>query len=71
MRPPPDDLAVFVRDLEDELLLPALWLLRRSGLGAILESYEPDEGTVEIIDDRLFTKNRRLYDFVQERMEEN
>lgn len=71
MRPPHQDLAVFVQGLEGELLLPALWLVRRSGLGAILESYEPDEGTVEIIEDRLFRKNRRLYDFVQKRMEEN
>ncbi len=71
MTPVPNDLVVFVRGLEDELLYPALWLVRRSGLGAILESYEPDEGTLEIIDDRLFTEHRRLYDFVQERMEEN
>ncbi len=71
MRPTPEDLAMFVRGLEDELLLPALWLVRRSGLGAILEAYEPADRTVEIIDDRLFTENRPLYDFVQERMEEN
>jgi hypothetical protein len=71
MRPAPSDLAAFVQGLEDELLLPALWLIRRSGLGAILTFYEPDERAVEIIDDRLFTSNRRLYEFVQERMEEN
>ncbi len=71
MRPTPRDLAVFVRELEDELLLPALWLIRHSGLGAILGSYEPDEGVLEIIDHRLLTENRPLYDFVQERMEEN
>ncbi len=71
MRSTPNDLAVFVRGLEDELLLPALWLVRRSGLGAILESYEPDERAVEIIEDRLLTKYRLLYDFVQERLEEN
>ncbi len=62
---------MFVRSLEDELLLPALWLVRRAGLGAILDSYEPNERALEIIDDRLFTKSRRLYDFVQERIEEN
>ncbi len=67
----PEDLAVFVRGLEDELLLPALWLVRRSALGAILEFYEPAEQTLEIVDDRLFTQNRPLYDLVQERMEEN
>ncbi len=71
MRRTPQDLAVFVGDLEDELLLPALWLIRHSGLGAILRSYKPDERALEIIDDRLFTADRRLYDFVQERMEEN
>ncbi len=71
MRSPHEDLAVFVQGLEDELLLPALWLVRRSGLGAILESYKPDGRVVEIIEDSLVTKNRRLYDFVQERMEEN
>ncbi len=69
--PTPEDLAVFVGDLEDELLLPALWLIRHSGLGAILRSYEPDEGLLEIVDDRLFRADRQLYDFVQERMEEN
>ncbi len=71
MRPSPEDLAVFVRGLEDELLLPALWLVRRSGLGAILRSHEPDGRAVEIIENRLFSENRPLYDFVQERMEEN
>ena len=69
--PPAADLAAFVRSLEDDLLLPTLWLIRRSALGAILELYEPAEQTLEIVDDRLFTQNRGLYDLVQERMEEN
>ncbi len=69
--PTPEDLAVFIRGLENEFLLPALWLIRRSALGAILELYEPAEQTLEIVDDRLFNQNRGLYDFVQERMEEN
>ncbi len=69
--PTPEDLAVFIRGLENELLLPALWLVRRSALGAILELYEPDVQALEVVDDRLFTQNRPLYDFVQERMEEN
>lgn len=71
MRPTPDDLAAFVRGLEDDLLLPVLWLIRRSGLGAILSLYEPDERKLDVIDDRLFSQSRDLYDYVQERMEEN
>ncbi len=71
MTPTPEDLAVFVGDLGDELLLPALWLVRHAALGSILRSYEPDEGLLEIVDDRLFRADRQLYDFVQERMEEN
>ncbi len=71
MRPAPQDLVTFVQELEDDLLLPALWMIRRSGLGAIMELYEPDKQAVEIIEDRLCTENRPLYEFVQERMEEN
>lgn len=71
MRPTPEDLAVFVGDLEDELLLPALWLVRHTALGAILRSYEPDAETLEIVDDCLFRASRQLYHYVQERMEEN
>ena len=71
MRPVPEDLVVFLRGLEDELLLPALWLIRRSGLGAILRFYDPDEGAIETLNDRLFRENRELYEFVQERMKEN
>ncbi len=66
-----DDLADLIRGLEDELLLPALWLIRRTGLGAILELYEPDEDAREILEVRLLTQHRALYDFVKERMEEN
>lgn len=71
MRPTPEDLAVFVGDLEDELLLPALWLVRHSALGAILRSYDPDEETLEVVDDRLYRADRSLYEFVQKRMKEN
>ncbi len=67
----PEDLAIFVQGLDDDLVLPALWLVRRGVLGAILRLYEPDAQSLEILDDHLFTHNRRLYDFVQERMEEN
>ena len=54
-----------------DLLLPALWLVRRGGLGAILNDFQPDQQALEILEDRLFTQNRALYDFVQQRMEEN
>lgn len=71
MRLVPNDLAVFLQGLDDKLLLPALWLVRRSGLGAILDTYEPDERAVARIEDLLVATNRQLYDFFQERMEEN
>ncbi len=71
MRPAPEDLVAFVRGLDDDLLLPALWLIRRSGLGAILSSYEPDERAVDMINDRLFKEDHRLYEFVQKRLKEN
>ncbi len=71
MSPTPEDLAVFLRSLSDELLLSALWLVRRSDLGAILEHYEPDESVLELIEDRLFTSNRKLYEFIQDRRAEN
>ena len=67
----PKDLVSFLRSLSDELLLPALWLVRRSDLGAIMEHYEPDESVLELIEDRLFTSNRALYDFVVNRRAEN
>ena len=71
MRTTPQELAAFVRGLEDDLLLPALWLVRRAGLGEILSFYEPDKQALESINDRLLAQNRPLYDFVQERMKEN
>ncbi len=45
--------------LEGLLRLPAtLWLVRRAGLGAILETYMPREQALATIDDRLFTHHR-------------
>ncbi len=60
-----------MRGLEDDLVLPALWLIRRFALGAVLDPYQPDEGLVDRVEDRLFTEARPLYDFVQERLREN
>ena len=71
MTPAPEDLKLFVQGLEDGLLLPALWMIRRSGLGAILETYEPDQTVVDVIEDRLFRSHRPSYEFVQKRLEEN
>ena len=71
MRPAPEDLAVFVRGLEDDLLLPALWLVRRAGLGVILRSYEPERKAIELIEDRLFTEQRPLYELLRDRIQEN
>ncbi len=67
----PKDLVSFLRSLSDELLLPALWLVRRSDLGAIMEHYEPEENVLELIEDKLFTSNRALYEFVVNRRAEN
>ena len=71
MTPTPQELAAFVRGLEDDLLLPALWLVRRAGLGEILSFYEPDQRALETINNRLLAENRPLYEFVRERMKEN
>lgn len=72
MHPTPRYLATFLRGLDDELFLPALWLIRRSDLGAVLEEfYEPDEKHLDLVEDRLFTQDRRLYEFVVGRRTEN
>lgn len=72
MRPTPKDLVTFLRGLGDDLFLPALWLVRRSDLGAVLEDlYEPDERLLELVEDRMFTKDRQLYEFVKSRRAEN
>lgn len=71
MNPTPENLVTFIRGLTDDLLLPALWLVRRSDLGAILEFYEPDESLLEAIEDRLFAQACDLYHFVQDRRTEN
>ena len=67
----PMDLVVFLRSLDEDLLLPALWLIRRSDLGAIVEDYDPEESVLELVEDRLFTGNRALYEFVVNRRAEN
>ncbi len=66
-----EDLVAFLRNLDDALFLPALWLVRRSDLGAIMEDYEPDESLLELIEDRLFTQDRNLYEFIHQKREEN
>lgn len=72
MIPRAEDLAVYLRGLGDDLFLPALWLVRRSDLGAILEeSYEPSDRVLEMVEDRLFTQNRQLYEYVVGRRAEN
>lgn len=71
MFPTTRDLVVFLKSLEDELLLPALWLVRRSDLGALLDDQPLDERLLELVEDRLFTQDRRLYEFVMERRREN
>lgn len=72
MSPTPKDLAAFLRGLGDDLFLPALWLVRRSDLGAVLEDfYEPDERVLELVEDRLFTQDRRLYEFVKGKRTQN
>ncbi len=70
--PSPRDLARFIRNLEeDKLLLPALWMVRRSSLGAILKGFTPNEQDIEIIEDRLRIQDHSLYEYVQERLKEN
>lgn len=72
MSPTPKDLTTFLRGLDDDLFLPALWLVRRSDLGAVLEDfYSPDERVLELVEDRLFTQDRRMYEFVVGRRAEN
>ncbi len=71
MSPTPQDLATFLLTLRDDQLLPALWLVRRTDLGTVLEHYEPEERALELIEDRLFTQNRDLYRYVQDRRTEN
>lgn len=71
MNATPQELLAFLQSLDEELRLPALWLVRRSDLGAILDDYESDEKLLDTIEDRLFTQNRGLYEFIQERRKEN
>ena len=72
MSPTPEDLITFLRGLGDDLLLPALWLVRRSDLGAVLEEfYEPEERMLELVEKRLFRQDRQLYEFVLGRRTEN
>ena len=72
MSPTPEELITFLRGLGDDLLLPALWLVRRSDLGAVLdEFYEPDKRMLELVENRLVRKDRQLYEFVVSRRTEN
>ncbi len=56
-------LATFIRETEPEYLLVALWWLQNTGVRHLIESGEPDDDALELIDDRVASEYPALFDY--------